>query len=156
MLPPLAEFLMFSARIPGGVNADDFERAEAALQDASNLVRAEAGTDWVDGDGHLLATVPDVCVTVTIAAARRAFVNPDMVASESIQDYSATYSSSSSDVYLTKAERSAVRRAVGRSGLWTQATTRSDGAADVPTIHRHPGGAAPAEEYDPLTEGWPG
>lgn len=156
MLPPLASVQMFAARIPGGVDTADYARAGAVLQDASSLVRAEAGTDWVDDDDALLDTVPDVVVTVTIAAARRAFANPDMIASESIQDYSATFASSSADVYLTKAERNAVRRAVGRSGLWTLATTRTDVAGDVPSVTGEAWATSPREDYDPLSEGWGG
>lgn len=157
MLPPLATFDQFDARIPGGIDSEDSTRAEAALQDASALVRAEAGQTWVT-DGVLDADVPDVIVMVTIAAAKRAFVNPDGTASESIQDYSRTFASTSSDVYLTKAERNAIRREVGRSGLWTLATTRADVGPDVPSVTC--GGSwsvtdAP-EEYDPFGEGWAG
>jgi hypothetical protein len=155
MLPSLAALEDLAARIPGDISEEDYARAEAALADASAMVRTEAGQTWVDAEGEL-ADVPDVAVAVTIAAARRAFVNPEMLASESIQDYSSTFSSPSSDIYLTKQERTALRRITGRSGLWTQATTRSDVGPDTPSVRPHPWGSTPSEEYDPLAEGWVG
>ncbi len=156
MLPPLASFEQFAARIPGGVDLDDYARAEAVLQDASALVRLEAGLTWVNVANQLAADLPDVAVAVTVAAARRAFVNPDMLASESIQDYSSTFSSTSPDIYLTKAERKALRRVTGRSGLWTLATTRVDTGADTPSITSGAFGSSTPEEYDPYSEGWTG
>lgn len=153
MLPPLASLPQFEARLPGGVlTADDLARAEATLQDASARVRAEAGVTWVTSGGDL-GDVPDIIVAIVCAAARRAFVNPDMVASESIQDYAVSFSSASPDIYLTKSERQAIRRAVGRAGLWTLQTTRSDpDSADVPAVTRTTWPLA--EEGDPFGEGW--
>jgi len=156
MLTPLATVEQFAARLPGGIGVDDYDRAEAALQDASALVRLEAQTTWVDEAGALTIDLPDVVVAVTIAAARRAFVNPDGLASESIQDYSSTFPSASADIYLTRAERSAVRRAVQRSGLWTMATTRVDTAADVPAVVLDGWSSTLTEELDPFDEGWSG
>lgn len=153
MLPPLVPVEQFAVRIPGGVADDDRLRAEAALSDASTLVRSEAGQTWVDADNRL-TEVPDAAVAVTIAAARRAFVNPDMVASESIQDFSQTFGSASADIYLTKAERTAIRRLAGRSGLWSLATTRSDVGPDVPAVRPDAYGPVPSEESDPFVEGW--
>lgn len=156
MLPPLASLEQFDARIPGGVSEEDEARAGAVLEDASTLVRDAAGRTWVDADTGELETVPDAVVAVTIAAARRAFVNPDMVSSESIQDYSATFASASSDIYLTKAERATVRRAAGRSGLWTLGTTRVDVGGDVMSVTGSPWGSATPEAIDPFSEGWTG
>lgn len=153
MLPRLASIQQFAARLPGGVNDDDLLRAEATLDDASALVRAEAGVTWVNASGEL-ENVPDVIVTVVCAAARRAFVNPNGLTAESIQDYQASFASASPDVYLTKQERNAIRRAVGRSGLWTLRTTRSDVGGDVPSVRRDEIWASTPEEADPLSAGW--
>lgn len=155
MLPSLATVEQFEVRIPGGVEVGDYARAQAALDDASSLVRTEASVTWVNAAGELFE-VPDVAVTVAIAAARRAFVNPDMIASESIQDYSTTFSSSSSDIYLTKAERLAIRRITARSGLWTLATTRTDVGSDTPSVSRDGYAGSSSEEHNPFGEGWTG
>jgi hypothetical protein len=154
MLPPLASIDQFRVRLPSGM-VDDWDRAAAALEDASALVRVEAGKTWVNELG-VLEGVPDVAVTVTIAAARRAFVNPDHLTAESIADYSATFAPGSSDIYLTKAERNAVRRVAGRAGLWTLATTRADADADTPSVLPEPWRTSTAEEVDPFGEGWTG
>lgn len=155
MLPSLATLEQFDPRVPGGVAASDEARAQANLDDASALVRAEAGKTWVD-EANELDGVPDVIVTVTIAAAKRAFMNPDMVRSESIDGYSTSYAAASPDVYLTKAERQAVRRAAGRSGLWTQATTRlgTDEERDLPSVLANETLTASSEETDPFGAGW--
>ena len=154
MLPSLASLLQFQVRIPGGISDEDAPRAEAALEDASALVRAEAGKTWVDTFGALVADVPDVVVAVTIAAARRAFVNPDMLTAESIADYSSSFAHATTDVYLTKTERNAVRRAAGRSGLWTLATTRVDVGPDTPSVDPRGWTSGALEEVDPFSEGW--
>ena len=115
-LPALVSLDDFALRV-GGVSASDEERAQAMLDDASALVRAEAGTeDWVDDDGAL-EDVPGVIVAVVVAVAIRAFRNPDGVRQESIGTYSVSYADSSTAVFLTEGERRAIRRAVGMSGI---------------------------------------
>jgi hypothetical protein len=76
--------------------------------------------------------------------------------SQAIQDYQASFSSASPDIYLTKQERAAVRRAVGRRGVYTISTTRTELDTDTPAVHRRYWAAAPSEEIDPYREGWPG
>lgn len=154
MLPPLADIEQFSARLPGGLDPADETRAEALLEDASALVRSEAGVDWVDAGGEL-TDVPDIIRVTVLAAAKRAFINPDGVTAEAIQDYQASFSSASPDIYLTKQERAAVRRAVGRRGVFTISTTRTDLDTDTPAVHRRYWAAAPSEEIDPYRESWP-
>lgn len=73
--------------------------------------------------------VPDVIQTICMSAAKRAFLNPDGVNSLSLDGNAATFSTGSPDVYLTAAEKRAVRRAAGKSGLWVQSTTRTEGTA---------------------------
>lgn len=126
-LPALADLEALAARLPGGIAEADEPRAQAALDDASALIRAEAGEDWVtDTDELDTDELPDVAVTVCLAAARRAFVNPDGVTSEAIDGYQTQYRNDSADVYLTRAERRLVRLAVGRGVIGAQPLTRGE------------------------------
>lgn len=145
MLLPLASRVQFAARLPSGVAAADEARADAVLEDASALVRAEAGKTWVTGDA-LDTDLPDVIVSIVIACAKRAFVNPEDLESVGVDGHTARFR----DVYLTKNERRLVRQAAGRTGLWTQSTTRLDdaGTPDVPYVYldvEYVDGADPAE-----------
>lgn len=125
MLPPLAGLEAFEERIPGGIAAGDAFRATAALEDASSLVRDVAGKTWVTDD-VLDDDIPDGIVSIVLASAKRAFINPDGVRSESIDNFQTTYSTSSPDVFLTNTERQRVRQLAGKTGLWTQPTTRME------------------------------
>lgn len=122
-LPALATTDDLDARTPGGLDAGDLARASAALDDASAMVRSVAGKTWTT-DGVLDDDIPHVVLMVTVAVARRVLANPDGVTQESIDDYSRTVANASSDVYLTRAERAAIRSAAGKSGVWTMQTTR--------------------------------
>lgn len=115
-LPALVSLDDFALRV-GGLGAADEDRAQACLDDASALVRAEAGgEDWVDDDGAL-EDVPGVIVAVCVAAAVRAFRNPEGVRSEQIGSYSVAYADTSTAVFLTEGERRIIRRAAGLSGI---------------------------------------
>lgn len=115
-LPALVSLDDFALRL-GGIAAADEDRAQAALNDASALIRAEAvSEDWVDDDGGL-EEVPDVIVTICVAVAIRAFRNPDGVRQETIGNYSVAYADTTTAVYLTHGERREIRRAVGITGL---------------------------------------
>lgn len=114
-LPALVSLEDFALRV-GGISAADEDRAQAALDDASALVRAEAGENWVDADDAIEA-VPDLIVTIAVAVAIRAFRNPEGVRSETIGNYSVAYADSSTAVFLTEGERRLIRRAGGRTGI---------------------------------------
>lgn len=132
-LPALASLEALAARLPSGIADSDETRAQAALDDASALIRAEAGETWVTDENELdTDNLPDVVVAVCLAAARRALINPDGVTQESLDGYSTSYSNDSADIYLTKAER----RLVGSAGgLWVQPTTRVEtGQLDVASV----------------------
>lgn len=116
-LPPFADVDDLADRIPGGIKDDDIARAEAALDDASTLIRAEAGKDWA-------SDFPDIVFTVTLRAALRAFTNPAGLQQESVQGWSGSFANSSTDVYLTSNEKRLVRAAAGRNTLMVQSTTR--------------------------------
>lgn len=135
-LPALADLADLAARLPGGIGNDDEPRAQAALDDASALIRAETGETWVtDDDPPTLDAVPGVAVTICVAAAKRAFVNPDGVAQESLDGYSTSYRNDSSDVYLTRAERRLLGK-LSAVGLGVQRLTRADehGALDTRNV----------------------
>ncbi|MPZ13764.1 MAG: hypothetical protein GEU73_04970 [Chloroflexi bacterium] len=140
MLPSLASLEQFEARIAGGVSSADEDRAQAALDDASSLIRQEAGLTWATEDDlsvglyDLDADLPDVIVTITIAVAKRAYLVSDEVQGETLGDYQ-WRAPSSSGLYLTKAEKKLIRQVAGKTGLWTQATTRMETTLDVPTVY---------------------
>ncbi len=126
-LPAFAEIADLEARMgPAG----DATRAQAALDDASSAIRDAAGKTWVDAEGALAlpddpaSTVADTLTRVCCAVARRILENPDGASTESVGAFSHSFSNSSNDVYLTSAERRAVRRAAGVSGLRSIPTTR--------------------------------
>lgn len=128
-LPAFATLPQFAARIPGGVPGEDEKRAQAALDDASALIRSEAGKNWTTTDDELDADIPDVITTVCIAAARRAFINPEGVRREAVGDTSQEYDTANGDVYLKAAEKVLVRRSAGKRTVGTIATTREDPVA---------------------------
>lgn len=150
MLPSIASLSEFEERIPGGIESQDTLRAEAALKDASALVRDVAGKTWVDDEGALEDDIPDGIVSVVIAAAKRCFINPDGVRSESIDNFQTNYATSSPDVYLTNTERQRVRQLAGKTGLWTQPTTRGEIETDTIFVEVEEGGKLPLLSRDPF------
>ena len=111
-------------------------RAQAALDDASTLVRSVAGETWVDDENELVEDVPDPVQTVVLAAAKRAYLNPEGHAQKSNDDVSVTYArdAASGGVFLTAAERDMVITAVSgtsRPALWTLRTTRGGPGEDI-------------------------
>lgn len=111
MLPALASLEQLEERI-GGISNE--AAAQAALDDASALVRAEApAAGWAtDPD----VEPPDVVVVVVLTAATRALRNPDGAQSETIGNYSVSYGAGLAGVWLTKNERRVVRQAVSGAG----------------------------------------
>jgi hypothetical protein len=127
-LPAFADLDQFADRVPGGISVGDEARAQAALEDASALIRVHAEKTWVT-DGVLDADVPDIIGTICMLAARRVMENPEALESQTQTLGDATesraFGANSNDVYLTAAEKAMVRKAAGvRSGLWVMPTTR--------------------------------
>jgi hypothetical protein len=118
-LSAFAEVDDLAARIPGGIKEDDEPRAQAALEDASALIRAETGMDW-DSD------CPDIVFTVTLWSARRSFENPAQLTQETVSGWSGTFASASPDVYLTSNEKRLVRKAAGLAEVGVIPTSRGD------------------------------
>ena len=116
---PLATTEELTVRLGGTLSAVEETRADAALADASALVRDEGDPDWTEDD------VPARVHSIVLQAARRAFRNPEGYSQSSIGDVSVSYSRSGAQgaVYLTRPEHRAVRRAAGRHMM---ATTLAD------------------------------
>lgn len=95
-------------------------RAEAAIEDASNLARDEAHQAWTD-------SAPPAVVTVVLEAAKRGWLNPGGYSSETSGPF--TVRRDVVGVYFTDDEVTILRRfrpdsGQSRSGLWVQPTTR--------------------------------
>ena len=118
MLPPLATVTDLGLRLGVTLSGTDHDRAVAALDDASALIRADAGVAWVDNE-DALADVPAIVQAVALAVAYRAFRNPDGLAQTSLGDASVSYDRGTAQaaVYLTRDERRAVRRAAGTTAM---------------------------------------
>lgn len=123
---PLATIQQLSARLGREFTGAELERAEALLDDASALVRDVAGRTWIDPDTGALESVPGSIQWVVLRAAERAIRNPDGFSSESAGDYSYQRTGVEPGVYLTAGEEKAIRRALGKTGLWTQPVTRGE------------------------------
>lgn len=125
-LPALGSIEALEARLGRALEGVELARGQAALDDASALVREEARQDWITTAGTLVA--PDSIVTIVLKAAKRAMDNPEGYTSESDGDYTYRRSEDAGlDVYLTEAEKEIVRRyRKASSALWTQETTRGE------------------------------
>lgn len=131
MLPPLAQPDDLEYRIGREFTDAELPRVEAALDDTSALVRAEAGQTWIDPETGLVSGLPDAIKTVVLRVAERVIRNPQGFRSESAGDYSfQRYDADDAGPYLTDREIAIIRKALGRTGLWTQRTER-DGPCDT-------------------------
>lgn len=117
-LPALASTDALGVRLGGTLDGADLSRAQAALDDASTLIRAIAGTDWViDDDPPVLATdLPDIVASVCLAVAERKYRNPDALRSEQLGSYQVAYDSGSG-IFLTTDEAALIRRAIGTAAV---------------------------------------
>jgi hypothetical protein len=128
-LPPLAEVSDLEKRLERTFSdGAETERAEAVLDDASELVREASGKDWVNPDDPSAITAPRIVRLITLRVAERAVRNPEGFSSESAGDYSYQRNglTDSGGLYLTDQEREMLRRAAGKNGLWTQRITRGE------------------------------
>lgn len=126
-LPPLATVAELSARLPVSVDLGDATRAAAVLEDASALVRDEAGATWVDSVGAL-TVVPDVVRMIVLEVAGRALNRSFVYGAEG------EGAREVGGLYLKGDEKRRLNAAVAGGGtkpsLWTLPTTRGD-ADDV-------------------------
>ena len=161
-MPSLASLAELSARR----TVDDETKAQAYLDDASNLIRAETNNVWTVGEAvsgqvnpqlvsldedSLLTAVPDLLVTVCCKVAGRALDNPSGVESETIGDYAVRYGSSA-EVWLTKDDRRTLKRLFGTSGLRSLEVTRNLGAPyqTVDVVYADGGSGEPMPWSDQL------
>lgn len=126
-MEPLASVTDLEIRLGRTFDSSEIPRAVALLEDASELVRDVAGgKTWVDEETGVLQKVPGSVRWVVLRAAERAVRNPEGYSAESAGDYSFQRTGVQPGIYLTDGEERAVRRALGKSGLWTQPVTRGD------------------------------
>lgn len=123
MSTPLASLTDFEVRLGRPLEGPEAARAEAALSDASEIIRAHAETNWSEGE------VPGAIQVITLAAARRVWDNPDGRTSTTeglgAHNEGATWANPTTDVYLTASEKATIDKVVGRrSGLGTISITR--------------------------------
>lgn len=125
-LPPLATPEDLEYRMGREFTDAELPRVEAALDDASALVRAEAGRSWVDPETGLVTGLPAAIKTVVLRVAERVVRNPQGFRSESAGDYSFQRydADDGGGPYLTDREMAIIRKALGRTGLWTLRTER--------------------------------
>ncbi len=149
-LPSLASLSDLNARLTGEVaSGDETTRAQAALDDASALIRAEANTNWTD-DADALEDVPDIIVTVCVQVAKRIFLNPEWKSSETLGSYAYQVSGmAGGPLELTKAERKMIRRAIGQGALGA-ITLESPYAANSETVYLDVSGTT---EHFPVWDG---
>lgn len=110
MLPSLATLEQLRDRM----NVEDDAAAQAALDDASALVRVVAHPcTWVDSEGNL-TEVPDGIQVIVLNSVRRYLNNPDGYASIQVSQFSASVrgASASGSPTLTKEEKLDIRRIV--------------------------------------------
>lgn len=128
MEPALATIAALEARLgvaPGTLYGVDLAKAQADLEDASNLVRAETGRSWLDQNGQ--PNAPGPVVTVVLKAALRCYRNAEEYSSETEDGYTWRREPDSVTPYLIEAEIQLLRRyAVSSSKLYTLPTTRSE------------------------------
>lgn len=123
---PLADVADLEVRLGRTFDGADLTRAVALLDDASALVRDIAGKTWIDPVTDTLLPVPGSIRWSVLRAAERAIRNPEGFSSESAGDYSYQRTGVQPGVYLTESEEKSIRKAIGRSGMWTQPVTRGD------------------------------
>lgn len=120
------------------------------------------GLDQIDGDrADLLITqavalaesvvkpLPDQATAVVLSVAGRAYVNPQQVSYETIGPMSVQRPSGSGGLYLTKADKAALKSLAGRGGAFTVDPTPAD--ADPSPTYPIDESFGPGLEYEP---GW--
>lgn len=115
-LPPLAPFSKLVNKLGYAPEGPERDRAEHLLDEASELIRDVAGKSWTDDDGAL-ADVPRRVALICVAAAFRAFTNPEGLTQRSIGDSSKSFDRTGREggeaVFLTDDERRAITKAAG-------------------------------------------
>jgi hypothetical protein len=93
--------------------------------------------------------LPDQATAVVLSAAGRAYVNPQQVSYETIGPMSVQRPSGSGGLYLTRADKAALKSAAGRGGAFTVDPTPA--TADPSPTYPIDDDYGPPLEYEP---GW--
>jgi hypothetical protein len=151
-LGPLAEVDELEDRLGRALTTDaERARAEAALDDASALVRGEGNPGWVAG------SVPQAVVAVVLTAALRVVRNPEGFVAETIGAYNYRLPEQGAlGIYLSEAEKQIVRRfrTTRGNGLWTQQLSRGDVDETTLWATTYPTGSEPFALDDARDFGW--
>lgn len=117
-VPPLASFALLARKLgadPVDFDDEERDRGEALLDEASELIRDEADKTWLIANTNALDDVPRRVARICVAAAARAFTNPEglsqRVIGDSTKGYDRTGREGGEAVYLTKEEVRAVKKA---------------------------------------------
>jgi hypothetical protein len=132
-VPPTAEQLGLYLALP----EIDGDRADLLLEQAVALCET------------VVKPLPDRATAVVLSVAGRAYVNPQQVAYETIGPMSVQRPSGSGGLYLTKADKSALKALAGRGGAFTVNPTPigADPSPTYPVDDTY----GPGLEYEP---GW--
>jgi hypothetical protein len=121
VVPPLADFDAFARKLGYRPEDEERDRAEDVLDEASELIRDVAGVTWLVAGTNALDDVPRRVARICIAAAYRAFANPEALTQRTIGDSSKSYDRTGLNggeaVYLTPEEEKAVVKAAGGSSF---------------------------------------
>lgn len=100
-------------------------QADARLAQASELVRAYAGIDWLNAEGTDVENVPGAIPGVVAGIVERASRNPDGITQENAGPFGRSFGSdAASRIYLTDADKRIIRYAAGTGALGVIGTTR--------------------------------
>lgn len=120
-----------------GLGEIDGERADLLIQQAVALAES------------VVKPLPDQATAVVLSVAGRAYVNPQQVAYETIGPMSVQRPSGSGGLYLTKADKAALKSLAGRGGAFTVDPTPA--TADPSPTWPVDDDYGPGLEYEP---GW--
>ncbi|MFF7308174.1 hypothetical protein [Streptomyces sp. NPDC008137] len=120
-----------------GLPEIDGARADLLIQDAVALCET------------VVKPLPEQATAVVLSAAGRAYVNPQQVSYETIGPMSVQRPSGSGGLYLTRADKAALKSAAGRGGAFTVDPTPA--TADPSPTYPVDEDFGPPLEYEP---GW--
>lgn len=122
--PALATISDFEDLLGEPINTPP-RRVELLLAHASEIIRAYAGTTWLNDDEDAVENVPSQIATVVCSVVERATANPLGITQESAGPFSRSFGSDAAQrMYLTRQERAIIRAAVGATSVGPLATTR--------------------------------
>lgn len=120
-----------------GLESIDGARADLLIQQAVLLCET------------VVKPLPDQATAIVLSAAGRAYVNPQQVSYETIGPMSVQRPQGSGGLYLTKADKAALKALAGRGGAFTVDPTPAD--ADPSPTYPVDDSFGPGVEYEP---GW--